>query len=126
MLLIKLLEFYSFLAFIWSPDIPWNFSQEVSVAVNSVNGETPPSLSLYFYFYGFSLLLAILYTFLVRPAAIKARNGTLGMNKDGLPAKLCTRPFLFSKLVQFMSASFYTFILKNLLDAFSCNYTDPQ
>ena len=62
----------------------------------------------------------------MRPAAIKARNGTLGMNKDGLPAKLCTRPFLFSKLVQFMSASFYTFILKNLLDAFSCNFSNSS
>lgn len=126
MLLIKILEFVSFLSFMWGSDIPWNFSDTASTALTAVNGDTAPSLSVYYYFYALSLALAILYTFLIRPAAIKARNGTLGMNKDGLPAKLCTRAFLFSKLVQFMSASFYTFIVKNLLDAFSCDFSNSS
>ena len=87
-----------------------------------INGDTAPEYNLYFYFYGLSLTLALFYTFLVRPAAIKARKGTLGMRKNGLPAKCFTRPFLFSKTVQMLSASFYTFILKNLLDVFSCDF----
>lgn len=99
MLFVKLLEFVSFLSFMWSPDIPWNFTSSTTASLTAVNGDTPSSLSLYLYFYGFSLALAILYTLIVRPAATKARNGTLGMNRDGLPAKLCTRPFWFSKLV---------------------------
>ena len=126
MLLIKLLEFFSFLSFMWGSDIPWNFSDTASTALTSVNGDTAPSLQVYYYFYGLSLALAILYTFLIRPAAIKARDGTLGMNKDGIPAKLCTRAFLFSKLVQLMSASLYTFIVKNLLDAFSCDFSNTS
>ena len=121
-----MLEFISFTLFMWSSDIPWNFSDSVSTALTIVNGDTAPSFHLYYYFYGISLALAILYTFLVKPAAVKARDGTLGMRKNGLPAKFCTRPFLFAKLVQIMSASFYTFILKNLLDAFSCDYSDPN
>ena len=110
----------------WSADLPWNFSDSVSTALTIVNGDTAPSFHLYYYFYGISLALAILYTFLVKPAAVKARDGTLGMAKNGLPAKLCTRAFLFAKLVQLMSASLYTLIMKNLLDAFSCDYSDPN
>ncbi len=123
MLAIKLLEFFSLMSFLWSSDIPWNFSDAAASSLTIVHGGTSAADSWYPFLFGVALALAVLYLFIVRPAAIRARNGTLGMNKDGRPAKLCTRAFLFSKLVQTLSASLYTFILKVLLDSFSCDFS---
>ena len=88
---VKIAEFFSFLAFMFTSNIDWNFSDEVSAGLTAVNGESAPSLNLFLYYYFASLALACLYTIFIRPAATKARDGTLGMDKDGKTAKLCTR-----------------------------------
>lgn len=122
MMLIKIFEYLSLILFCFSKDMGWNFSPQVETVVVAANLQTSSSFNTYIYFFWTSVFLSLVYILLLPRSAKRARKGTLGMDKEGRPAKFCSCEFFLTRGTILLGASAYIGIMKNMFDSLACDF----
>jgi hypothetical protein len=106
------------------PEIPWfsdlSINLKISDYLNIFNGEGGNSKFVRNYWVAIAMVCG--YVFFGVQAVKALRKGTLGEDDNGNPAKFPHRQYFVVLGVQILGGSFFSSIMKWIVDAFICNY----